>query len=438
MTIHKASVQGQSYQFDTETALGTAAGAPVYFRPDTFEFPTAISQAYMPPAGGHINPAASNKAIPFKDGSDTGTITITARRGTTTLEPSVGIFLKAAGWTMAQLTGATTVKTATTTTNLIFTADVAAENGSFVLVETTDDRYEPVHCAAWTVGTTSAVPLFAMSADPTDLNEIEQMFTYYPSSDPLAATDTLTFIHQSRVEDGAGNAQEWTYSGCALILKTITITPNEDWKFEFEVLIANVDVDTGTWAAETDHEVVGVARFNNDFEFLIADATAAGVGGMARTSRGITSQIVINTGVTAQKVTSVGGSTDLNSVGGYIPVLTQPTWTITTWFERALIDDFETEFISGAGVNPDVALMASCATQDQALYPALAVSSPKCNLISAPKTILSGTASGVVEMEFVFGATAANLNEADARATLGKASDAGSQSIYIGISGTGA
>ena len=435
MTVHKASTQGQSFKYDTETALGTAAGASVFFRPDTWDFPTNISQEYMPEAGGHINPAEVNKAIPFKDGSDTGTFTITARRATTTLEPSVGIFLKAAGWTQAKLTGATTVKTATTTTSLLTTADVAIENGSFCLVETTDDRYEPVHVAAWTAPDT-AIPLFAMSADPTDLNEIEQMYTYYPSSDPLAATDTLTFIHQSRVEDGAGNAQEWTYSGCALILKTITITPNGEWKFEFEVMIANVDVDTGTWAAETDHEVAGVAKFNNDFEFLMVDATAAGAGGMARTSRGITTQVVIDTGMAAQKITSVGASTDVNSVGGYVPVLSQPTWTITSWFERALIDDFETEFIGGAGTNPAVALMAINSTQDLDLFPALAISSPKCNLIKAPKAILDGTASGIVEMEYVFGANAANLNEADARATLGKASDAGSQAIYFGISGT--
>jgi len=436
MAVHKASTQGRSFKYDTETALGTAAGGEVFFRPDTFEFPTKISQDYIPASGGHINPASVNKAIPFKDGSDTGTITITARRATTTLEPTVGIFLKAAGWTMAKLTGATTVKTGTTTADLIMTADVGAENGSFALVETTDDRFELVHCAAWSVGTTSAVPLFLMSADPTDLDAIEQAFTYYPSSDPFAATDTLTFIHQSRVEDGAGNPQEWTYSGCALILKTITIEPNASWVFEFEVLIANVSVADGTWAAEVDHELPHDAKFNNDFEFLIEDAVAAGAGGAARTAQGI-QRIVIDTGMAAQKITSVGGDADVNSVGGYIAKMTQPTWTISTLFDITRSDDFKTEFIGGTGTNPDVALMASCATQDQALYPAMAISSPKCNLISSPDTRLDGTDTGLVEMDYVFGANMAKLNEGDARADLGKASDAGSQSVYIGMGGTG-
>jgi len=220
-----------------------------------------------------------------------------------------------------------------------------------------------------------------------------------------------------------------------LILKTITIEPNADWVFEFEVLIANVSVADGTWAAETDHELPGVAKFNNDFEFLIEDAEPAGAGGAARTAQGI-QRIVIDTGMVAQKITSVGATTDVNSVGGYVAKMTQPTWTISTLFDITRSDDFKTEFIGGTGTNPDVALMASCATQDQALYPAMAISSPKCNLISSPDTRLDGTDTGLVEMDYVFGANMANLNEADARATLGKASDAGSQSVYIGMSGT--
>jgi len=353
------------------------------------------------------------------------------RRATTTLEPSVGVFLKAGGWTMAKLTGATTVKTGTTTTDLIFTADVAAENGSFVLVETTDDRFEPVHCAAWTVGTTSAVPVFAMSADPTDLDAIEQMHTYYPQTGTLGATEGLTFIELSRATDAAANPQEFTHGGCACVLKTITIEPNMPWKFEFEVLIADTDIADGTWSVETDHEVVGVAIANNDFDFLIEDANAAGVGGMARTAMSIR-KIVIDTGVSAEKITSVGGDTDLNSTGGYTIKTVPPKWTVDGWFDVTRIEDWKTEFIGGTGTNPGVALMASSSTQDQALYPAVAVSSPLCYLVDAPDVATDGTDSGLVEMTLQFVASGAGLNAADGP------TDAGDQAIYIGISGTGA
>jgi hypothetical protein len=439
MSIRKDSTQGQTFTWDKETALGTPAAAPVYFLPDEFGFPTEVVQTYRPESGGHINPATQNKVISFKDGHVLdGTLGLTVRRATTTLVPTAAQFLEAGGWTRAALTGATTVKTGTTTADLIFTADVGAENGSMVLVETTDDRFEPVFCAAWTVGTTSAVPLFLMSADPTDDDAIEQMHTLYPQATVLSATEALTLVHQSRVEDGAGNPQEFTYKGCAFVLKEITITPGEKVMFNFDVLIADASVDDGTWVLETDHEVAGDVFTGNDFEFLIEDAVAAGAGGAARTRMQIKS-VTISTGVSVQRQTSVGGGTDVNQVGGYTCVIDPegPTWTINGYFDISRINDIISEFAGGTGTNPDVALMASWATQDQALYPALAIVSPKTNLKNCPTTLLKDTDSGLVEMTLMFTANAANLNEADARADLGKAEDAGSQAIYIGISGTG-
>jgi len=438
--ISKNSTQGQTYTWDKETAFGTAADAAVYFLADEFDFPTEIVQSYRPISAGNINPATRNKVILYKDGhAMDGSLTIPIRRGTTTLVPTFAQFCEAGGWTRAALTGATSVKTGTTTANLIFTADVAAENGSFVLVEMDSGAWEPVFCAAWTVGTTSAVPLFLMSADPTDLNEIEQMHTLYPQSTVLSATEALTIVNQSRVEDGATHPQEFTYNGCGFVLKELVITPGEKLKASFDVLIANADVADGTWALETDHEVEGEIITGNDFEFLIEDAVAAGAGGAARTSMQIKS-ITINTGVSLQRQKSVGGSTDLNQVGGYTCVFAEegPTWTINGYFNIDRINDTITAYAGGTGTNPDVALMASWSTQDQALYPAFAVASPKCNMANCPTTLLKGTDSGLVEQTLTFTANRADLNEADARATLGKASDAGSQSIYIGISGTGA
>ena len=429
MAVTKNTTQGKKFSYKAESALGTTTGAAYDFRPDTFEFPHKVSQAFIPESGGHTNPADVNKAIPYQDGSGTGSLSMLVRRATTTLEPSVGVFLKSGGWTMAKLTGATTVKTATAVDNLIFTADEGAENGSFVLVETTSDRYEPVHIAAWTVGTTSGVPVFDMSADPTDGNKIEQMHTYYPQTGTLGATEGLTFIELSRATDATPNPQEWTHGGCSCILKTITIEPNKPWMFEFEVLIADTDIADGTWSVETDHEVVGVAMVNNDFEFLIEDANAAGAGGITRTSMGIR-KVVIDTGVTAEKITSVGGSTDLNSVGGYTIKTVPPTWTVDGWFDITRIEDWKTEFIGGSGTNPGVALMASSSSQDYLLYPACAVSSPLCYLVDAPDVATEGTESGLVEMTLTFTATGAGLNAQDGP------TDAADQAIYIGISGT--
>jgi hypothetical protein len=429
MAINKATTQGQKHSISAESALGTATGSSWDWRPDTFDFPTEQSATYQPMSGGHTNPADANKVIPYKSGDQTGTLSALVRRATGTNEPTLGFLLKAGGWTMAELSGATTVATLTVPGSLIFTADVGAENGSFVLVETTTDVFEPVQIAAWTVGTTTGVPVFEMTADPTDLDKIEQMYTYYPQSGTLGAAESLQFIHLSRVEDGASNPQEWTYKGCACILKTITITPNEPLKFEFEVLIAGTTMADGTWSVESDHEVVGVCMANNDFKMLIGDTIASGAGGIARTPIGIRS-VVIETGITAEKITSVGGSTDINSVGGYVIKLAQPTWTVEGWFDVDSWTDYETEFVGGSGTNPDTALMACFSSQDYLLYPGVGISSPRCNLIEAPTAALKDTESGLVEGTLKFGANAAELNAQDGP------TDAADQAIYIGISGT--
>ena len=430
MAVTKNTIQGKKFSWNTETALATeaAVGLRVDFRPETFEFPHKESQAYIPESGGHTNPADVNKAIPFKDGSGTGSMSMVVRRATAALEPSVGVFLKAGGWTMAKLTGSTTVKEDTTATDLIYTADAGAVDGSFVLVETTDDRFEPVHCASYVAVGTHSVPVFAMSEDPTDGNIIQQMHTYYPQTGTLAATESLTFAELSRATDGTPAAQEWVHGGCSCVLKTITIEPNKPWLFEFEVLIADTDIGPKAWAVEVDHEVDGVAMINNDFEFLIETANAAGAGGMARTSMGIR-KVTIDTGVTAEKITSVGGSTDVNSVGGYTIKTVPPTWTVDGWFDVDWIDAWKTEFIEGTGTNPGIALMASSASQDYLLYPAIAVSSPLCYLVDAPDVMTEGTDSGLVEMSLQFTATGAGLNAGDGPTA------AADQAIYVGISG---
>lgn len=428
MAVTKNTTQGQKFSYDTETALGTAAGAPVDFRPEEFTFPKQITQAYMPISGGFTNPADKNKAIPYKDGSGTGTLSMLVRRATTTLTPSVATFMESGGWTRASLTPSTTVAALTAVDSLVLAADNACENGSFVLVEMASGAWEPVHVAAWTLVGTTAVPVFDMSAVPTTGNAVQQMHTLYPQSGTLGATEALTFIHLTRATDATPNPQEWTHGGCACILKTIEIVPNEPWKFTFDVLIANTDVADGTWSVETDHEVVGIAMVNNDFEFLIEDANAAGAGGIARTSMGIR-KVTIETGCSAEKITSVGGSTDLNSVGGYTIKLEQPTWTVDGWFDITRIEDWKTSFVGGTGTNIDVALMAVSSSQDYLLYPACAVSSPLCNLLEAPDVATEGTDSGLVEMTLKFGATGAGLNAADGP------TDAGDQAIYVGISG---
>jgi len=429
MAVNKATTQGKKISMNTETALGTAtvAGAKD-IRTETFEFPHKVSQAYIPISDGHTNPADVNKAIPYQDGSGTGSLSMLVRRATTTLEPSVGIMLKSSGWTVASLTGATTVSPPTTTTSLVWAADKTQEIGSFGLVETTSDRFEPVHLAKWD-GSNTSVPLFAMSEGPTAGADIEQMFTYYPQTGTLAATEALTFTELSRVEDGSDHPQAWTHGGCSCILKTITLEPNKPWMLEFETLIADTDIEDATWSVETDHEVAGIAMVNNDFEFLIG--TADSDGAITRTSMGIR-KVVIDCGVTAEKITSVGGSTDLNSVGGYVIKTVPPTWTVDGWFDIDWIEAWKTEFIGGSGTNPGVALMASSATQDQALYPACAVSSPQCYLVDAPDVATEGTDSGLVEMTLSFTASGAGLGDTDGPTA------AGDQAIYIGISGTGA
>ena len=76
MAVTKNTIQGKKFSWDTETALGTAAGAAVDFRPETFEFPHKVTQALVPESGGHTNPADVNKAIPYQDGSGTGSISM--------------------------------------------------------------------------------------------------------------------------------------------------------------------------------------------------------------------------------------------------------------------------------------------------------------------------------------------------------------------------
>lgn len=428
MAINKATTQGMKHSWDTETALGTAAGAEVDFRSDALEFPTDTVQTYMPTSGGHTNPADMNKAIPYKAGEGTGTIDMLVRRATTTLTPSVIQFLQAGGWTIAKTTGQAACDTGCSVSSLVAKTDVGQEDSYMVNVETTADRFEPTQIAAWTVGTKTSVPLFKMSAAPAEDEIIEIMHMAYPQSGPLAATDTLTFIELSRVEDGASNPQEWTHGGCACVLKEITITPNEPLKFSYDVLIANTDVADGTWSVETDHEVVGVAMANNDFEMIMTQGDA-GAGDLTRTCVGIRS-VTISTGVSIIKVTSVGCDTDVNSVGGYVAKLEQPTWTVNGWFDITKFEDYETEFVSGSGTNPDTALAASFSSQDYLLYPSVLITMPRGNLIEAPTAALKDTESGMVEGTLVFGGNGAALNSGDGPTA------AADQAIYVGVSGT--
>ena len=428
MAINKATTQGQKFSWDTESALGTAAGAPVDFRPEAFEFPTNAQDTYVPMSGGHTNPADKNLVIPYKGGEGTGTIDMLVRRATTTLTPSVIQLLQAGGWTIAKISDQGACDTGCTTSKLITKADEDQEDAYMVNVETTADRFEPMQIATWTVGTLTAVPLFKLSAAPSEDEIVEIMHMAYPQSGPLGSTETLTFTELSRVEDGSDHPQVWTHGGCACVLKTITITPNEPLKFSYDVLIANTDVADDTWSVETDHEVVGVAMANNDFEFLMAQGDC-GSGDLTRTAVGIRS-IVIETGVSIKKVTSIGADTDVNSVGGYVAVLEQPTWTVEGWFDIAKFDDYKTEFVSGSGTNPDTALAASFSSQDYLLYPSVLITMPRANLIEAPTAKLNDTDSGMVEGTLKFGGNGAAFNSGDGPTS------AADQAIYIGVSGS--
>lgn len=428
MAWRKDSAQGFKVSYDLETALGTAAGSRVDFRPESFEFPTDASKEYIPQSGGHTNPADANKAIPFKAGDGTGTIEMLVRRATTTLTPSVIAFLQAGGWSVAKTTGQATCAIACTVSALISKTDVGQEDAYMVNVETTADRFEPTQIATWTVGTLTSVPLFKMSAAPAEDEIIEIMHMAYPQSGALGATDTLTFVELSRVEDGAANPQEFIHRGCACVLKTITITPNEPIKFSYDVLIADTEPGDGTWSVEVDHEVAGIAMANNDFEFLMTQGDA-GSGDLARTAHGIRS-IVIETGTSIIKTTSVGGSTDVNSVGGYSLKLEQPTWTVEGWFDITMWDDWKTEFLNGSGTNPDTALAASFASQDYLLYPSVLITMPRANLIKAPVAKLRNTESNLVEGTYVFGGNGAALNSGDGPTA------AADQALYIAVGGT--
>lgn len=437
MGWQKNTVQGNKLSWKAESALGTPTGSAYDFRPEPgYTLPTSDLQTYIPESGGHTNPADSNKPIPFKSGEGTGSIDMVVRRATgtdsATTMPTTVMMMIAAGWSNAKITAQGVTTAACAVDSLVTTADVGQEDGMMVAVETTADVFEPMHIAAWTVGTKTAVPVFDMSAAPGDAEIVELMYTLSPRSGMLGATDALTLIELSRAEDGASNPQEWEHGGCGFVLKEITITPNEPVKFLFDILIANTDKADGTWSVETDHEVAGVMMTNNDFDFLLKQGDAS-AGGLDRDALSIKS-ITIATGVSLERQASVGGDADVNTVGGYA-VKIDPAgakWTVNGWFDADKWDDYKTEFAGGAGTNPDTALCASWTSQDYLLYPCGMISSPKCNLCEAPTATLQGTDSGMVEGVLVYRATGAGLNSGDGPTS------AADQNIWIGIGGSAA
>ena len=427
MTINKASTQGRRFQIGNMTDLSTP-GSYVDIRvEDGTELPHKTTQVRRPSTGGLTNPADFPTPRPYKDGSGTGTVEVLVRRGTGTNEPTVGKLLRAGGWNLDAATSLTTVDTGTTTTSLVLAADNGTEVGTALAVEMNDGSFEPVLAAAWSPST--ATPLIAMSADPDDSNAVQKMFTYTQRIGPITDTDLCALRELSRVTDGSGNMQEWTHKACGAQLKDITISPNGALKFGFDIMIGDTTEDTGTWDTDAFVDREEIVLNDGAMECIVVQGDAA-TGGLTRSTVCLLGDTTIVPGCTTKKITCVGG-TNVNSVGGYAVELTADpgtTITIPGVFDRAILDDWETDDVGGSGTNPDTAIVFSWSGAS-INHPSVMIAFPRCKLIDCPDAQTTGTDSGLVQSTFVFGASGADMGSAEGP------TESGDQRMYIAISG---
>lgn len=428
MTAHKATTQGRRFQIGTMTDLETPSGTYVDIRVnDATALPHKTTQAYKPPTGGHTNPADTAKPVDYKDGSQTGVVELMVRRGTTTLEPAVGKLLRAAGWNLDETASKTTVDTGTTTTSLVCAADNSTEVGMGVSVEMDDGKFEPVLAATWSPST--AVPLIAMSADPTDGNDIQKMFTYTPRVGPITETDLVALRELSRVEDGSSNKQEFTHYPCGAQLQDITISPNGTLVFGFDVQMGDTGIDTGTWDTDDFKCREEVVLNDGSMECILVEGNAT-TGGLTRTQLCLLGDAVISAGLVTTKTPCIGG-TNVNSIGGYAVAQPGDSGTVITLqalFDRAMIDHWETVRTGGSGTNPDHALVFSWSGAD-INHPAVMIAFPRVRLVDCPETQTTGSDSGLVQATFVLEATGASMG-GDKGPT-----ESGDRRMYIGIGG---
>jgi hypothetical protein len=428
MTAHRATTQGRKLQLDSETALGTAAGSPtdIEFN-DGLELPHQTRQTYKPPVGGRTNPADTSQVVDFQDGSGTGTLPVMMRRGTTTLTPTIGKLLKAGGWSEAGATSLTTVAAGTVEGSLVLTADNGTEDGTALAVEQDDGTYDPILVASWTVGTTTALPLFDMIADPTDGNDVQKMFTYTPRIGPISATSAVTLKEHSRVEDGSSNPQAWTHNGVATQLGDITITPNMPLELIFNLMIAKTSLGNAAWSTETFNDRTEQTLTDTRFKLLLKQGDPS-VGGLDRDTYCMLTDATISPGITMVKQTCVGGD-NVNSVGGWVAQIeTAPRITLTGVFDAALVADYQTSHSGGSGTNPETAIQFTWSGAD-INHPSALIAFPRCRLAEAPDTNVAGTDSGLVEGVLVYEATGANMDSNEGP------TEPADQAMYIAISG---
>lgn len=427
MTEHRASTQGEKLQLANETALGTVGSWTDIEFNDGLELPTQTRQTYKPPVGGRTNPADTTTVIEHENGTGTGKIAVMARRGTTTLTPTIGKLLKSGGWQESGATSLVTTAAGTVVGSIVLSGDNGVEDGYGMAVEQDDGSFEPCLVADWTVGTTTAIPLFDLEIEPSDGNDVQKMFTYCPQTGPVGSTATIGLRSLSRAEDGSSNPQQWTHTGVATTLQDTTISKDMPLELSFETLIAKTTLTDGTWSTETFNDRTELTLTDNKFQFLMLQADPSS-GGLTNTQRNILDDATISWGVTTKPIPSFGGS-NVNTVGGYsVDITAPPRITVSGVFEASKWADYETVATGGSGTNPETALQFNWIGAD-INHPTVMIAFPRCRLAEAPSAQTRDTESGLVQGTLVFEATGANLNSNEGP------TEVADQAAYIAISG---
>jgi hypothetical protein len=428
MTAVRASTKGIKLQLANETALGTPGSYTDIEFNEATELPTQTRQAYKPPVGGRTNPADTSQVIDYEDGSGTGTLAIMARRGASTAEPTVGKMLRACGFSLAGASSLTTVDTGTSVSSLILAADNGTEDGTALAVQMDDGSFEPTLAAVWTELTTTVTPLYQLSADPTDGNAVQKMFTYTPRTGPITETSTVALKELSRAPDGSGNPQEFIHTGVAATLSDTTIAKNVPLEFSFDLMIADTAISDGSWSSETFNDRENLTLTDgSSFEFIMQSGDPSS-GDLSRTTSCLLEDATISWGIELKQIRCVGG-TNVNTIGGYVAEFTAaPKITVTGLFDAAQWAAFETPHTGGSGTNPETCLAFSW-SGGNINYPSILIAFPRCRLAEAPSATLKGTDSGLVQGTLVFEATGANMNSNEGP------TEPADQACYIAISG---
>lgn len=324
-----------------ETALGTStlANAEQFRFNETVTAPEQIGQLQDNPNMGHENVNdRRDKGLHFYQRMDDAiSFTSMLRTNAAGKINPLTTWLKSGGLSVATQASATTLAGTPAVGSLELTADVGAI-GQAALVELDNGLLYPVLAADYSASTIT--PSMDLSSATSATNNVTPMdTTIAPGNVDVPATQTLSFVRNTRMEYAAASGLEdtaWDYTGCALNTWSMEFTPGGDVQIPLSFHACKAAQRQDALAASTFRDTGKYIKLDDNCEFTIDDASAAG---------GITSSTLNFKSITFTPGTSTVGE-DATGGGSYVDTsrfissIDKTTVVITAKWDRSFYDDF--------------------------------------------------------------------------------------------------